>query len=125
MPDNLAGLFLLDPDVVFLNHGSFGACPKPVFSAYQAWQLKLERQPVAFLDPLRGYGAWMKQARVALGHEIGASPDDIIEVARQNLASYQKPRSVTFVAELPKAPTGKILKRKLREPYWEGAERQV
>ena len=48
-----------------------------------------------------------------------------VDVARQNLASYQKPRSVEFVPELPKAPTGKILKRKLREPYWEGADRQV
>src|SRR5713101_8262388 len=41
--------FLLDPDVVFLNHGSFGACPRPVFERYQAWQVELERQPVEFL----------------------------------------------------------------------------
>ena len=40
--------FLLDPDVVFLNHGSFGACPRPVFERYQAWQLELEREPVNF-----------------------------------------------------------------------------
>ena len=65
------------------------------------------------------------KAFVVLKPEMGASEDDIIEVARANLASYQKPRSVTFVPELPKAPTGKILKRKLREPYWEAAERQV
>ncbi|HEY8706288.1 MAG TPA: hypothetical protein VIL98_16165 [Gaiellaceae bacterium] len=40
-----ANLFLLDPDV---NHGSFGACPRPVFERYQAWQLELEREPVNF-----------------------------------------------------------------------------
>ena len=40
---------------------------------------------------------------------------EIIQTAKANLASYQKPRSVEFVKELPKAPTGKILKRKLRE----------
>ena len=41
--------FLLDPEVVFLNHGSFGACPRPVFERYQAWQLELEREPVDFI----------------------------------------------------------------------------
>ena len=49
MSENLARHFLLRDDVVFLNHGSFGACPRAVFEAYQGWQLELERQPVAFL----------------------------------------------------------------------------
>jgi len=40
--------FLLDPTVTFLNHGSFGATPRPVFRAYQRWQRELERQPVGF-----------------------------------------------------------------------------
>lgn len=76
--DNLASQFLLDPAVTFLNHGSFGACPKPVFDRYQAWQLQLERQPVAFLDPLRGYGRWMKDAREALAAYLGADPADLV-----------------------------------------------
>ena len=46
-----------------------------------------------------------------------ASEADIIETAKKNLASYQKPRSVDFVDTLPKAPTGKIMKRELRAPY--------
>jgi len=45
--------FLIRDDVLFLNHGSFGACPKDVFSTYQAWQLELERQPVEFLNRRR------------------------------------------------------------------------
>ena len=53
MTTNLSELFLLDPDVIFLNHGSFGACPRPVFEDYQRWQLTLERQPVEFLDSRR------------------------------------------------------------------------
>ncbi|MBI5053440.1 MAG: aminotransferase, partial [Chloroflexi bacterium] len=42
-------LFLLDPTITFLNHGSFGATPKIVFDEYQRWQRELERQPVEFL----------------------------------------------------------------------------
>ena len=46
---SLRSLFLLRPDVTFLNHGSFGACPLPVFEIYQNWRLELEWQPVEFL----------------------------------------------------------------------------
>ena len=78
--DNLAAFFLLDPEVCFLNHGSYGACPRPVFERYQRWQLQLERQPVAFLDPARGLSGWMRDARVALAAELGADPDDLVGV---------------------------------------------
>jgi isopenicillin-N epimerase len=78
MADNLRALFLLDPEVTFLNHGSYGACPRPVFAAYQAWQMKLENQPVAFLDPMRGLSGWMRDARVAMAGQLGAGPDDIV-----------------------------------------------
>ncbi len=46
---NYRSLFLLRPDVIFLNHGSFGATPIPVFERYQYWQRELERQPIEFL----------------------------------------------------------------------------
>jgi len=51
--------------------------------------------------------------------------EELIEHCRAELASYKKPRSVDFVADLPKGSTGKILKRDLRVPYWEGRERRV
>ena len=50
---------------------------------------------------------------------------DIIDAARSQLASYQKPRSVRFVQSLPKAPTGKILKRDLRDALWSDTDRKV
>ena len=81
MPTNLANQFLLDPDVVFLNHGSFGACPRPVFDEYQRWQLKLERQPVEFLDSRRGLATNLRVSREALAAEFGADPDDIAQVS--------------------------------------------
>jgi acyl-CoA synthetase (AMP-forming)/AMP-acid ligase II len=57
------------------------------------------------------------------GHS--ATETEIIDVAANHLASYQKPKSVDFVESLPKAPTGKILKRELRMPYWEAARTNV
>jgi isopenicillin-N epimerase len=70
--------FLLDPQVIYLNHGSFGACPRPVFDIYQAWQRKLEQQPVQFLgvelDDL------LFQSRRELGEYIHASPNDIVYI---------------------------------------------
>src|SRR5881397_4028885 len=68
-------LFLLDPDVVYLNHGSFGACPRPVFERYQAWQLELEREPVQFIA--RRLAGLLQEARAALGAFVGAAADDL------------------------------------------------
>jgi long-chain acyl-CoA synthetase len=65
------------------------------------------------------------KAVVVLKPGQSATQQEIIETAKAHLASYQKPKSVDFVESLPKAPTGKILKRELRAPYWETRERQV
>ena len=67
--------FFLDPDVTFLNHGSFGATPKPVFEAYQAWQLELEREPVDFIA--RRLAPLLAEAREQLGAFVGARGDDL------------------------------------------------
>jgi isopenicillin-N epimerase len=69
--------FLLDPSVVFLNHGSFGACPRPVFEAYQRYQRELERQPVEFLALERRLPALLDESRLALAAYVGASPDNL------------------------------------------------
>ena len=68
--------FLLDPDIIFLNHGSFGACPRPVFENYQWWQRELERQPVEFLG--RRVTSLMAQARGELANYVGVATDDIL-----------------------------------------------
>lgn len=70
--------FLLDPDVVFLNHGSFGAAPKPVIEASHGWRLRLERQPVAFLG--REWNALMRESRLALGEYLNANADDLVYI---------------------------------------------
>jgi isopenicillin-N epimerase len=74
LPD-LAGQFLLRPDMTFLNHGSFGACPRPVFDAYQAWQRELEAQPVEFLG--RRIGALLAEARGRLADYAGTQAENL------------------------------------------------
>ena len=71
-------LFQLDPGVIFLNHGSFGACPKPVFAAYQAWQRRLEAQPVLFLG--REFTDLQLSARQELGAYLGAEANDLVYI---------------------------------------------
>jgi fatty-acyl-CoA synthase/long-chain acyl-CoA synthetase len=53
------------------------------------------------------------------------SEEDVLTYAREHLAGYKIPRSISFLDELPRTGSGKILKRQLREPYWKGHESQV
>ncbi len=53
------------------------------------------------------------------------SPAEIIAWARERIAGYKLPKSVDFIDALPRNPTGKVLRRELRKPYWEGRDRQV
>jgi long-chain acyl-CoA synthetase len=53
------------------------------------------------------------------------SEDEIRAFARERIAAYKTPKSVDFIDELPRNPSGKILKRELRAPYWKGRKRQV
>jgi len=70
-------LFLLDPDVVYLNHGSFGACPRPVFERYQELQRELEREPVEFMGRERRLGERFEAARLRLAEYLGADPGSL------------------------------------------------
>jgi isopenicillin-N epimerase len=74
--DNLKSDFLLNPDIIYLNHGSFGACPKPVFEVYQSWQRELEYQPVEFLD--RHSREFMADSRKALAEYLGVVADELV-----------------------------------------------
>jgi len=78
-PSELAALgeqFLVRRDIAFLNHGSYGACPRPVFEAYQSWQRELESQPVEFIS--RRMHGLMGAARAALGDFLGTAADNLI-----------------------------------------------
>ena len=76
MQNHLKSQFLLNPDITYLNFGSFGACPKPIFEDNQKWQLELETEPVQFVtvNSLN----YLKKSREALGRYIGCHADDLV-----------------------------------------------
>jgi len=51
--------------------------------------------------------------------------DELISLCHERLASYKCPKSIDFVDSLPRNPSGKVLKRQLRDPFWEGRERKI
>ena len=57
------------------------------------------------------------------GHSV--DPETVIAWARERIAAFKVPKSIDLIPELPRNPSGKILRRALREPYWEGRERRV
>jgi long-chain acyl-CoA synthetase len=59
---------------------------------------------------------------------VDATPElaeELLAFARENLAKYKLPRTIDFIAEMPRDPNGKLYKRKLRDPYWAGRERAI
>jgi isopenicillin-N epimerase len=93
--------FLLDPEMTFLNHGSFGACPRAVFDAYQRWERELERQPVEFLA--RRSHLLLRDAREALASYLRANVDDLVFVPNATTAVNAIARS------LPLSPGDEVL----------------
>ena len=90
LAQTLRSQFLLDPDVVYLNHGAYGACPEPVFAVYQERQRELEFNPTAFLG--ERIGSLLADARAALGAYVHADADDLVFVPNAttgvNLAAW-------------------------------------
>ncbi|HUM71131.1 MAG TPA: aminotransferase class V-fold PLP-dependent enzyme, partial [Chloroflexota bacterium] len=93
---NLKDLFLLDPTVHFLNHGSFGATPSPVFAVYQEWQRRLEWQPVQFIAA--DLGDHLAAARQALGDYVNSQADDLVFVPNATFGVNVVARSLALGA---------------------------
>lgn len=77
-------LFYLNPEITFLNFGSFGACPKPIFEDYQKWQLELEYEPVQFIT-VNGL-QYLKQSREALAKYINCDANDLVYTTNPSYA---------------------------------------
>src|SRR5947207_3485434 len=94
--DPMARLWPLDPAVTFLNHGSFGACPRAVLDAQARWRADLEAEPVRFLH--RELEGRLAAARAALGAFVGADPDDLAFVSNATPGVNTVLQSLDFAA---------------------------
>lgn len=81
---DLKSLFLLSQDLTYLNHGSFGACPEPVFRDYQKWQNELEKSPVEFM--LDKAPNLLKESRYKLAKYVGCNVNDIVYTTNPSYA---------------------------------------
>jgi isopenicillin-N epimerase len=95
-PLNLASHWCLDPSVVYLNHGSFGACPSAVLDAQAALRLEMEREPVDFL--VARLPARLNAARETLAAFLGAAPSDLVFVTNATAGVNAVLRSLSLEA---------------------------
>ncbi len=82
--ESIKDQFQLNPDITYLNHGAFGACPKPVFRDYQKWQEMLERDPIQFVTKMGP--EFQKQSKIALGGLVNCDHDDLVYVTNPSTA---------------------------------------
>jgi acyl-CoA synthetase (AMP-forming)/AMP-acid ligase II len=115
-------IFIVDRSKDMIISGGENIYSTQVESAIHKHEGVLECAVIGVPDDVWGEAV---KAVVVMKPGESATEADIINTAREHLASYQKPKSVDFVDSLPKAPTGKILKRELRDPYWNRQHRKV
>jgi acyl-CoA synthetase (AMP-forming)/AMP-acid ligase II len=115
-------LFIADRLKDLIITGGYNVYPKEVENVIFKHEAVFEAAVIGVPDETWGESV---KAFVALKPGMQATEEEIIQLCKDNLASYKKPKSVEFVDALPKNMAGKILKTELRAPYWEGRERQV
>jgi long-chain acyl-CoA synthetase len=118
-------LYLRDRKIDMIISGGVNIYPAEIESALLAHPGVADA--AAFGIPHEDWGEEVKAVvEPADGHEPGPElAADILAHCERQLAGYKRPRSVDFVAELPRDPNGKLYKRRLRDPYWAGRTRQV
>lgn len=118
-------LFLRDRKIDLIISGGVNIYPAEIESALLAHPAVADA--AAFGIPHDDWGEEVKAVvEPAPGHEPG--PDlaaALLAHCADRLAGYKRPKSVDFITEMPRDPNGKLYKRRLREPYWEGRTRPV
>jgi acyl-CoA synthetase (AMP-forming)/AMP-acid ligase II len=122
MMDELGYLYLLDRKKDMIISGGNNIYPREIEEVLLKHPAIYEVAVIGIPDPLWGESV---KAIIALRPGMTITEEEVNALCRQHLASYKKPRTVEFVKELPKNAYGKILKRELREQYWQGRERRI
>lgn len=115
-------LFIVDRRTDMLISGGFNVYPKEIEDVLYGHPAILEVAVIGIPDKKWGE---VVHAEIVLKQGMPATKEDIVEFCKNNLAGYKKPQSVNFVEALPKNPTGKILKKEIKEKYWKGYDRRV
>ncbi len=115
-------LFLQDRVKDMIVSGGENVYPREVENALFEHPAVVDVAVIGVPDPK--WGECVK-AIVVLRDGKHDSADDLIEFCKGRLAGYKRPRSVDFIAELPRNASGKVLKKELREKYWQGHDRRV
>lgn len=102
--------------------GGYNVYPREVEEALYKHRAVRECAVIGIPDAKWGEAV---KAVVSLKPGQPATAEELLEHCRQWLADYKKPQSVDLLDELPKSPNGKILKRELRKPYWDGRRRRI
>jgi acyl-CoA synthetase (AMP-forming)/AMP-acid ligase II len=115
-------LFLVDRKSDMIITGGFNVYPKEIEDVLYGHPAIAEAAVVGIPDILWGEAV---KAFVVVKDGYILTEEEIIDYCKSKLASYKKPKSVEFMGELPKSAVGKIVRRVLREPYWNEVERQI
>jgi long-chain acyl-CoA synthetase len=118
-------LFLRDRKIDMIISGGVNIYPAEIEGAFLTYPLVGD--VAIFGIPNEDWGEEIKAViEPAEGQEAGPALEaQLREFAEANLASYKRPKSYDFTAEMPRDPSGKLYKRKLRDPYWEGVKRSI
>ncbi|KKK34777.1 AMP-dependent synthetase, partial [Mesobacillus campisalis] len=115
-------LFLVDRKSDMIISGGFNIYPREVEEVLYQHPAVQEAAVVGVPDK-----KWVEavKAYVVLKNGATVNEDEIIQFCKDRLASYKKPASVEFIDTLPKSAVGKVMRRFLRDPHWEGKERRI
>jgi fatty-acyl-CoA synthase len=120
--DDEGYLYIQDRTKDMIVSGGENVYPREVEEALFAHPAVADVAVIGVPDEQFGEGV---KAIVVLREDEQATEEEIIEFCRGNIAGFKRPRSVDFIDALPRNASGKVLKKDLREKYWEGHERRV
>jgi long-chain acyl-CoA synthetase len=115
-------VFIVDRKNDMIISGGKNIYPREIEEVLYTHEAVLEAAVIGVPDDYWGEAV---KALIVLKPDARATEEEIIALCKKNLASYKKPKSVEFRSQLPKSPTGKLLKRVIREDYWQEKDRRV